>query len=107
MATQTAAIAAPFIYDSGLEVLPIGGFTGTLPEPSLAALKAAISRSDFRLVIQSTTVTDPRLTWIAQHCLIVKTGKNGSPTGVHLATYYCAVPDTAPQPRGRPSPGTH
>ena len=34
MATQTSAVAAPFIYDSGREVLPIGGFTGTIPEPS-------------------------------------------------------------------------
>jgi 4-amino-4-deoxy-L-arabinose transferase-like glycosyltransferase len=37
MATQTAAVAAPFIYDSGQEVLPIGGFTGTIPEPTLGA----------------------------------------------------------------------
>ena len=37
MATQTSAVAAPFIYDSGKEVLPIGGYTGTIPEPSGAA----------------------------------------------------------------------
>ena len=31
MATQTSAVAAPFIYDSGREVLPIGGYTGNDP----------------------------------------------------------------------------
>ncbi|HUD17470.1 MAG TPA: glycosyltransferase family 39 protein, partial [Acidimicrobiales bacterium] len=31
LATQTSALAAPYIYQSGREVLPIGGFTGTIP----------------------------------------------------------------------------
>lgn len=39
MATQASALAAPFIWASGKEVLPVGGFTGTIPEPSLPALK--------------------------------------------------------------------
>ncbi len=43
LATQTSALAAPFIYVSGQEVLPIGGFTGTIPEPSLATLRSKIS----------------------------------------------------------------
>ena len=60
-ATQTSAVAAPFIYDSGREVLPIGGFTGTIPEPSRAALFSMIRKGDFHIVIQSPTVTDPRL----------------------------------------------
>ncbi len=42
MATQTSAVAAPFIYDTGQEVVPIGGiFTGTIPEPSLDTLEGA------------------------------------------------------------------
>ena len=100
MATQTSAVAAAFIYDSGDEVLPIGGFTGTLPEPTLASLEAAISRGDFHLVIQSPTVTDPRLLWIAQHCLVISPGRQASPTGVRLATYYC--PTSAAQSTGPP-----
>jgi len=31
LATQTAAVASVFINASGLEALPIGGFTGTIP----------------------------------------------------------------------------
>ena len=42
MAAQTSALAAPFIYVSGREVLPIGGYTGTIPAPTLAQLQAMI-----------------------------------------------------------------
>jgi hypothetical protein len=72
MATHTSAVAAPFIYDSGQEVVPIGGFTGTAPEPSLRSLRAMIARGDFHLVTQSPTVTDPRLVWVVDHCLSVQ-----------------------------------
>jgi hypothetical protein len=32
-----------FIDDSGLEALPIGGFTGTIPSPTLSQLQADIN----------------------------------------------------------------
>jgi 4-amino-4-deoxy-L-arabinose transferase-like glycosyltransferase len=91
MATQTSAVAAPFIYDSGREVLPIGGFTGSIPEPSLTALRAMISRGDFHLVIQAPTVTDPRLEWVERHCFAVNaTGSASSASpGLRFAVYFC------------------
>jgi 4-amino-4-deoxy-L-arabinose transferase-like glycosyltransferase len=36
LATQNSAIASAFIYTSGLEALPIGGLTGTIPSPTAA-----------------------------------------------------------------------
>jgi 4-amino-4-deoxy-L-arabinose transferase-like glycosyltransferase len=94
MATQTSAVAAPFIYDSGQEVVPIGGYTGTTPEPSLAALKSMIARGDFHIVIQAPTVSDPRLVWIARNCLALKPGTGASSTtgGLRFAVYYCGRP---------------
>jgi 4-amino-4-deoxy-L-arabinose transferase-like glycosyltransferase len=91
MATQTSAVAAPFIFGTGQEVLPIGGYTGTLPEPTLTALKAMIARGDFHLVVQSPVVTDPRLEWIADHCLALTPAAQSSPTptGLRLRVYYC------------------
>jgi hypothetical protein len=91
MATQTSAVAAPFIYDSGEEVLPIGGFTGTIPQPTLPALRAMIARGDFHLVIQSPNVTDPRLVWVADHCFPLPAG-SGAPNGLRFAVYYCGRP---------------
>jgi 4-amino-4-deoxy-L-arabinose transferase-like glycosyltransferase len=82
LATQTAALASVFIYVSGQEALPIGGFTGTIPAPTLPQLQADIRAGKFHLVL-ATTTTDPRLRWIATHCLTV-----GVP-GASLRNYYC------------------
>jgi 4-amino-4-deoxy-L-arabinose transferase-like glycosyltransferase len=90
MATQTSALAAPFIFVSGQEVLPIGGFTGTIPEPSLSTIKSMIRAGRFHLVLQSPTTTDPRLVWIAHHCAPVAqpTGTN-IPSGQRFAIFFC------------------
>jgi 4-amino-4-deoxy-L-arabinose transferase-like glycosyltransferase len=102
MATQTAAVAAPFIYDSGEEVVPIGGFTGTIPEPTLARLKAMVAAGDFHLVIQAPQVSDPRLLWVEDNCLAIRRGGGRqSPTGLRFAVYYCGrlpslLPGTGP-----------
>ena len=68
LATQTAAVASVFIFASGQEALPIGGFTGTIPSPTLAQLKTDIRQGKFHLVLAATS-NDPRLVWIATHCL--------------------------------------
>jgi 4-amino-4-deoxy-L-arabinose transferase-like glycosyltransferase len=91
MATQTSAVAAPFIYDSGQEVVPIGGFTGTIPEPSLSRLQAMIGEGDFHLVIQAPRVGDPRLAWVAAHCFPLPTGGSAA-GGLRFAVYYCGRP---------------
>ena len=92
MATQTSAVAAPFIYDSGREVVPIGGFTGTIPEPTGAALKAMIAKGDFHLVIQSPTVTDPRLVGVQRRCFPLPSSQSGAPGTPRFALYYCGRP---------------
>ena len=88
MATQTAVLASPFIYASGREVLPIGGFTGTIPEPTLADLKFQIEINDVHLFVQAPRTNDPRLIWIARHCLKV-TKRTGPPAILPLSVYYC------------------
>jgi 4-amino-4-deoxy-L-arabinose transferase-like glycosyltransferase len=67
LAAQSSYIASVFIYTSGLETLPIGGFTGTIPSPTLSELKADIRSGQFHLVLALST-TDPRIQWIAAHC---------------------------------------
>jgi len=86
LATQTAALASEFIYDSGREALPIGGFTGTIGSPTLRQLQADIRQGRFHLVLAATS-TDPRLRWIAAHCLHLS---NATAT---LHNYYCQPSD--------------
>jgi hypothetical protein len=75
-------VASVFIYASGLEALPIGGFTGTIPSPTLAQLQADIREGRFHLVLAGTS-NDPRLRWIAAHCPLV-----GNATAT-LHNYFC------------------
>jgi 4-amino-4-deoxy-L-arabinose transferase-like glycosyltransferase len=89
MATQTAVLAAPFIWASGREVVPIGGFTGTIPEPTLATLQDLIRTGFVATFLQSPTTTDPRLTWIARHCMNFTRRASARRTVLPLAVYVC------------------
>jgi 4-amino-4-deoxy-L-arabinose transferase-like glycosyltransferase len=85
MAAQTSALAAPFIYVSGLEVLPIGGYTGTDPAPTLAQLQSMIRDRQFHLVLQTRTATDARLVWIAHNCQFPNSAK------AQFVAYFCGT----------------
>jgi 4-amino-4-deoxy-L-arabinose transferase-like glycosyltransferase len=78
MAAQTSAVAAVFIDASGEEVLPIGGFSGKTPVPTLNQLKSDIRSGKFHLVLMVGKSHDPRLLWIRAHCGAV------GPAGVGL-----------------------
>jgi hypothetical protein len=89
LAVQSAAVASVFSYPDGDEVLPIGGFTGTGPSPSLDQVRAAIAGGQFHLVLAFPSA-DPRIAWIAQHCLPLP----DTPPPFH--GFYCTPADTAP-----------
>jgi 4-amino-4-deoxy-L-arabinose transferase-like glycosyltransferase len=85
LAAQSSYIASVFIYTSGLEALPIGGFTGTIPSPTLTQLKTDILNHQFHLVLAlSATTTDPRMQWIAAHC-----------RHLNAHTYFCISANAA------------
>jgi len=82
LAAQSSYIASLFIYTSGLEALPIGGFTGTIPSPTLSQLQADIRDRQFHLVVALSASTDPRIQWISEHC-----------NSLAGTTYYCVRAD--------------
>jgi hypothetical protein len=81
-AAQTSAAAAVFIYATGREVLPIGGFDGTIPSPTPSQLQADIRDRKFHVVI-AFSPGDPRLAFVFSSC-----------TPVTPPTYICD-PSTA------------
>lgn len=68
MAVQSAAVASVFIDATGKEVLPIGGFSGTIPSPTLSQLESDIRTGKFHVVLTLGKSYDPRLVWIRDHC---------------------------------------
>jgi hypothetical protein len=94
MAMQPGVLASSYIFHGGEKVLPIGGFTGRIPEPNLPRLQSQIARGEFHLVITAPS-DDPRHLWIVTHCRPVPPYK----TARGLAVHYC-VPSDAGSPSG-------
>jgi hypothetical protein len=94
LAAQSALLPSAIIYDSGLEALPIGGFDGTTPSPTLAQLQADIQNGLFHLV-WIADATDPRLQWFTSHC-----------SQLTQRLWYCGGPPPTLAPGGAsPTPG--
>ena len=87
MAAQSALLPSAIIYDTGLEAVPIGGFDGTTPSPTLARLQADIRNGLFHLVWISSATDDPRLRWVTTHC-----------AQLTKRLYRCALPKTVTAP---------
>ena len=94
-AAQTSALAAPYIFATGDEVLPIGGYTGTVPEPSVARIRALVTAGAFHLVLAGPSERDPRIAWIARHCrqLGAPSGHGIAPGARPVLAYYCVPSD--------------
>ena len=89
LSTETSGLAATTILFSGREVLPIGGFTGAVPFPTLIQLQndVATRRLDFFILATSPQTPDPRLDWIRSTCKL--SGSAGSEGSVTLGQYLC------------------
>jgi 4-amino-4-deoxy-L-arabinose transferase-like glycosyltransferase len=53
MATGSWSLAAPYIIATGSEVLPMGGFSGTVPSPTLARTKRLVATGQLRYFLLS------------------------------------------------------
>ena len=102
LGADTSLLAAGDILFSGDEVLPIGGYLGGVPAPTLATLRSDISNgyvSLFQLPLVPAS-PDPRVQWIQQHCTLA--GHSLPRNGVQFGLYSCAgQPSASP---GSPVP---
>jgi 4-amino-4-deoxy-L-arabinose transferase-like glycosyltransferase len=104
LGTDTSGLAQNYILYGGREVLPIGGYLGNVPAPTLATLKADISRGYVRafLLPVSPPGPDPRVRWIESHCTMQPPPPNRRPPP--YAIFFCG-PGTKPaKPVTRASP---
>jgi len=91
MATQTSALAAPYIYATGQEVLPLGGFTGTQPSPKAATVRKLVAKGRFHLALVATPSASASAAFVTTHCLLVPPppGQPASPLAPKIKIYYC------------------
>jgi 4-amino-4-deoxy-L-arabinose transferase-like glycosyltransferase len=101
LGTDTSFLAQNFILYSGKEVLPIGGFLGNVPAPTLATLRADISRGYVRLFVLpvSPPGPDPRVRWIESHCTRLPRPPHRRP--VPYANFLCGPVPGQPAPAVR------
>jgi 4-amino-4-deoxy-L-arabinose transferase-like glycosyltransferase len=101
--TDTSGLAADYILYSGREVLPIGGYLGNVPAPTLAALQADISRGYVREFVLpvSPPGPDPRVRWIESHCGMVPQPPNRRP--LPYANFFCGLGASQPSPASTPA----
>jgi 4-amino-4-deoxy-L-arabinose transferase-like glycosyltransferase len=69
-AVDTSSQAGAYITGTGLEFLPIGGYTGGLSTPTLATIEhlARAGELTFVLVPLNPASGDPRIDWLISHC---------------------------------------
>jgi 4-amino-4-deoxy-L-arabinose transferase-like glycosyltransferase len=94
--TDTSGLAQSYILYSGREVLPIGGYLGNVPAPTLATLQADISRgyvAVFLLPVSPPGV-DPRVRWLESHCTMQPQPPDRRPAPV--AYFFCGHPTAQP-----------
>jgi 4-amino-4-deoxy-L-arabinose transferase-like glycosyltransferase len=98
--TDTSGLAENFILYSGREVLPIGGFLGNVPDPTLATLRADISRGYVRVFVLpvSPSGPDPRVQWIESHCTRGPQPSHRRP--VPYANFFCGLGPGQPPAHG-------
>ena len=94
--TDTSGLAENDILYSGREVLPIGGYLGNVPTPTLATLQGDISRGYVRVFVLpvSPPGPDPRVRWIESHCARQPPPPGGGP--VPYANFFCGLPTAQP-----------
>jgi 4-amino-4-deoxy-L-arabinose transferase-like glycosyltransferase len=103
--TDTSGLADNYILYGGQEVLPIGGYLGNEPAPTLVQLQADINSGYARafMLPVSPAGTDPRVRWIESHCARQSPPPNRRP--LPYGTFLCTPGSTAvSQPVASDSP---
>ncbi|HMD47365.1 MAG TPA: glycosyltransferase family 39 protein [Acidimicrobiales bacterium] len=97
-AYDTAALASPFIMITGREYLPIGGYGGNNPSPTMARLQHLVAAGQLHeLVIPVRPAgSDPRLAWVRAHCEVRRTVPYVA--RVELRYYWCSPGLEPPRP---------
>ncbi len=89
MVTDSSIVAAPFILATGAEILPIGGFQGGVPAPTLTRLRQYVDEGQVRAFLVPTVSSDPRIAWVHSNCTTA--GESSTSDDTKTALYDCSA----------------
>ena len=99
------ALAENYILYSGREVLPIGGFLGNVPAPTLATLQADISRGYVRLFVLPVSPRGHGPAGAVDRVALLQAAPAPGRRPVPYANFFCGLPAVQPgQPAATPAP---
>lgn len=92
---ETSQTAGENILSTGREFVPIGGFTGEVPSPTIAQFKRLVARGKIgRATVTTKPLTrSPVLLWVMHHCARRDSYRAGVP--VYVNTVYKCTPGDA------------
>lgn len=95
-ATSSWRIAGQYIVPTGQPYLPLGGFSGATPYPTLAEVQRMVGAGELRYFLLGGTegvagITESYLVtgWVLETCAVVPTAEHGGEPG--LAVYRCGT----------------
>jgi 4-amino-4-deoxy-L-arabinose transferase-like glycosyltransferase len=106
LAVESWNEASPFIIATGQEVMPIGGFSGSVPSPTLARFKELVSTGELKFILLNgsgrgsggpgggtSTQASSISAWVSNHCTVVPAKDYSSTSaGTTQGTLYaCAA----------------
>jgi hypothetical protein len=98
LATQSWSHASPYILATGQEALPMGGFSGFAPEPTLAHIQQLVSSGQlrfFEIVVGVYGISGPPAykigSWVKQACNMIPAKDYGGTPASGLALYQCGT----------------
>jgi hypothetical protein len=94
---ETSAAVSAAIFDTGREFLPIGGFTGRVPNPTVTQFVGYVRRGTVRTVLVSLAprTRNPDMLWTIAHCPKLPDGVPDTyrTAGRPFAFYVCVPAD--------------
>ena len=95
---ETSGTTGYYIMATGREFLPVGGFSGRVPAPSLAAFKRLVAQGRIvRVTVATRPLTrTPDLRWVVAHCTRTPLSQYDNVAQVTRTVFEC---DTSPTSR--------
>jgi 4-amino-4-deoxy-L-arabinose transferase-like glycosyltransferase len=103
---ETSRSAGFYILATGHEFLPVGGFSGRVPAPSLRAFIKLVAQGRVeRVTVTTKPLTNaPDLRWVASHCRRYGARVYDVEEQAYRSVFYCAPSDASGRGSGH---GTH